>query len=93
MTFIQLLKTLKLHPLIDGTIANNDYIPLDLSIDNTKLKAVNVSSSVELERFIWNHMKAHKAKVAYGEMYGSTARTVFGIKFTEDLMVGVVSTI
>lgn len=34
-----------------------------------------------------------QAKVAYGEMYGSTARTVFGIKFTEDLMVGVVSTI
>lgn len=34
-----------------------------------------------------------QAKVAYVELYGSTTRSVFGIKFTEDLMVGVVSTI
>jgi murein DD-endopeptidase MepM/ murein hydrolase activator NlpD len=66
MTLIQLLKTLKPHPLIEGSIANNEYIPLDLSIHNTELKAVNVSSSDELERFIWNRMKTHKAKVAYG---------------------------
>lgn len=34
-----------------------------------------------------------QAKVAYAEMYGTTTRSVFGIEFTEDLMVGVVSTI
>ncbi|WP_394974261.1 CNNM domain-containing protein [uncultured Croceitalea sp.] len=34
-----------------------------------------------------------QAKVAYVELYGSTTRSVFGIEFTEDLMVGVVSTI
>ncbi|RCS26521.1 DUF21 domain-containing protein [Polaribacter sp. WD7] len=34
-----------------------------------------------------------QAKVAYAEMYGSASRTIFGIKFTEDVMVGVVSTI
>jgi CBS domain containing-hemolysin-like protein len=34
-----------------------------------------------------------QAKVAYVELYGSTTRTVFGIQFTEDLMVGVVSTL
>ncbi len=34
-----------------------------------------------------------QAKVAYTELYGSTTRSVFGIEFTEDLMVGVVSTI
>ena len=34
-----------------------------------------------------------QAKVAYSELYGSTTRSVFGIVFTEDLMVGVVSTI
>ena len=34
-----------------------------------------------------------QAKVAYVELYGSTTRTILGIKFTEDLMVGVVSTI
>ncbi|EDP70936.1 hypothetical protein FBALC1_00592 [Flavobacteriales bacterium ALC-1] len=34
-----------------------------------------------------------QAKVAYAELYGSTTRTVLGIEFTEDVMVGVVSTI
>lgn len=34
-----------------------------------------------------------QAKVAYAEIYGSTPRSILGIKFTEDLMVGVVSTI
>ncbi|WP_458628142.1 CNNM domain-containing protein [Winogradskyella sp. PC D3.3] len=34
-----------------------------------------------------------QAKVAYIELYGTTKHTVFGIQFTEDLMVGVVSTI
>ncbi|ARV09618.1 hemolysin [Winogradskyella sp. PC-19] len=34
-----------------------------------------------------------QAKVAYAEMYGSETISVFGINFTEDLMVGVVSTI
>lgn len=34
-----------------------------------------------------------QAKVAYLELYGSTERSIFGIEFTEDLMVGVVSTI
>ncbi|MGJ8737100.1 CNNM domain-containing protein [Zobellia laminariae] len=34
-----------------------------------------------------------QAKVAYAEMYGSTTSSVFGIPFTADLMVGVVSTI
>ncbi len=34
-----------------------------------------------------------QAKVAYIELYGSTKRSILGIEFTEDLMVGVVSTI
>ena len=34
-----------------------------------------------------------QAKVAYAQLYGSETRSVFGIEFTEDLMVGVVSTI
>lgn len=34
-----------------------------------------------------------QAKVAYVEMYGSTPRTVFGVTFTEEIMVGVVSSI
>jgi len=34
-----------------------------------------------------------QAKVAYTELYGSQTKTVFGVTFTEDLMVGVVSAI
>jgi CBS domain containing-hemolysin-like protein len=34
-----------------------------------------------------------QAKVAYAELYGTTSRSILGIKFTEDLMVGIVSTI
>jgi len=34
-----------------------------------------------------------QAKVAYANVYGSTTRTFLGVEFTEDLMVGVVSTI
>lgn len=34
-----------------------------------------------------------QAKVAYAESYGTATQTIFGIKFTEDLMVGVVSTV
>ncbi|HET8736854.1 MAG TPA: CNNM domain-containing protein, partial [Pricia sp.] len=34
-----------------------------------------------------------QAKVVYAELYSTTERTVFGVTFTEDLMIGVVSTI
>ena len=34
-----------------------------------------------------------QAKVAYAEIYGSATRSIFGIEFTEDLMVGVVSSL
>ena len=34
-----------------------------------------------------------QAKVAYAELYGTTKRSVLGIDFTEDVMVGLVSTV
>ncbi|WP_452220568.1 CNNM domain-containing protein [Lacinutrix salivirga] len=34
-----------------------------------------------------------QAKVAYTELYGSQTKSIFGIEFTEDLMVGVVSSL
>ena len=34
-----------------------------------------------------------QAKAAYAELYGSTKRSLLGIEFTEDVMVGLVSTI
>ncbi|MDO1513044.1 hemolysin family protein [Maribacter confluentis] len=34
-----------------------------------------------------------QAKAAYADLYGDQSRSIFGVEFTEDLMVGVVSTI
>jgi len=34
-----------------------------------------------------------QAKAAYAELYGTEAKTILGVSFTEDLMVGVVSSI
>ncbi|MFZ9003211.1 MAG: CNNM domain-containing protein, partial [Robiginitalea sp.] len=34
-----------------------------------------------------------QAKAAYAEIYGQQQRSLFGIQFTEDLMVGIVSTV
>lgn len=34
-----------------------------------------------------------QAKVAYADMYGTTTTAIFGIKITEDILVGIVSTI
>ncbi len=34
-----------------------------------------------------------QAKVAYAELYGSATKTIFGITITEDLMVGIVSSV
>ncbi|PTM09384.1 MAG: hemolysin [Bacteroidetes bacterium] len=34
-----------------------------------------------------------QAKVAYADLYGNTTRSIFGITITEDLMVGIVSSI
>jgi murein DD-endopeptidase MepM/ murein hydrolase activator NlpD len=65
-SFDAFLKKLKAHPVVDSSIPKRAYIPLDLSIHNDELKAVNVSSSDDLEDFIWEHIKKHNAKVAYG---------------------------
>jgi len=60
------LKSLKTHPLIDATISKSEYVALDLSVNNPDLKSVNVSSSDDLEKYIWHYINSHKAKVAYG---------------------------
>ena len=66
MTLVELLAALEVHPLIDASIPNSAYMPLDLSIQNEELKAVNIFSSEDLKCFIWNYMKQNKTKVAYG---------------------------
>ncbi len=66
LPFIVFLEQLNAHPVLDVSISKSAYCPVDLSIYNDKLQGVNVSSSKELEDFIWAHMKNLNAKVAYG---------------------------
>ncbi|SDI04534.1 peptidoglycan DD-metalloendopeptidase family protein [Winogradskyella thalassocola] len=66
LTFEAFLNSLQPHSLLDADRTSNDFITLDLSIHNPELKAVNVSSSDDLERFIWKYIKTNGAKIAYG---------------------------
>ena len=65
-SFETFLESLEAKPLIDVSISINSYVSLDLSIDNRDLKTVDVSSSTDLETYIWNYMRTQDAKVAYG---------------------------
>jgi len=65
-SFESFLQSLDVHPLVDPSIPKALYMPLDLSVDNSELKAVNVSNSKDLEKFIWNHINTNNAKIAYG---------------------------
>lgn len=64
--FDSVLQSLDTFPVLGEAYANDDYVPLDLSVNNPDLQAVNVSSSEDLETYIWNHIKTSKAKIAYG---------------------------
>lgn len=65
-SFESFLQSLDVHSLVDPSIPKASYIPLDLSINNTELKAVNVSDVEDLERYIWTSIKTNKARIAYG---------------------------
>ncbi|WP_229719373.1 peptidoglycan DD-metalloendopeptidase family protein [Winogradskyella schleiferi] len=78
--FENLLKSLQAESLFDFIITANNFTPLDLSIHNDELKTVNISSSNDLEQFIWKHITAHNAKVAYGgylELRGIYQRSIY----------------
>ncbi|MDN3492461.1 peptidoglycan DD-metalloendopeptidase family protein [Winogradskyella bathintestinalis] len=60
------LKSFKPHPLVDSSISPSDFIHINLSLHNFNLSAVDISSSNELQQFIWKYIAIHQAKVAYG---------------------------
>ena len=64
----EFLQSISVTPLsvLDPSIPLKDFCFLDLSVSNKALQGVNVSSSDDLEQHVWNHIKYHKAKVAYG---------------------------
>ncbi|MFC0605154.1 peptidoglycan DD-metalloendopeptidase family protein [Winogradskyella pulchriflava] len=65
-SFEVFFKSINPHPLLEVSIPKSAYKPIDLSVNNPTLKAVNISSSDDLETFIWNYIKSHNAKVAFG---------------------------
>jgi len=66
LSFEEFLKLLQPQPLFNSSITNSDFVPLDISVNNMELKAVDVSNSKDLEKFIWNHIETNNAKIAYG---------------------------
>ncbi|RED48404.1 peptidoglycan DD-metalloendopeptidase family protein [Seonamhaeicola aphaedonensis] len=66
--FSKLLKNLSIEPLhvLDTSIPRSQYTPINLSENNHDLNIVNVSSVKKLGNFVSNHIKIHKASVAYG---------------------------
>ncbi|TVZ59119.1 peptidase M23-like protein [Flavobacteriaceae bacterium MAR_2010_105] len=66
--FSDFISNISAKPLrvLDAKIPLHDYIPLDLSKHNSRLKVIDTSSSKALEIFVFNYIVSHKAQVAYG---------------------------
>ncbi len=61
-----ILQSLDICPVLGEIYQKNDFVRLDLSVENESLKGVNVSDANALERYIWNHIKTNNARVAFG---------------------------
>ncbi|NJX14622.1 peptidoglycan DD-metalloendopeptidase family protein [Tamlana crocina] len=53
-------------PVLGKSIAKTKYAPIDLSESNPELTDEDLSSTAKFTEFINNHLKTHKASVAYG---------------------------
>ncbi len=66
--FQDFLRNIEKDPLrvLDEKFLSSDYIPIDLSVNNTKLNDLDVSSSEELGAFIFDYIKNKNAQIGYG---------------------------
>lgn len=62
-TYFSKLENIK---VIDSSIPNAQYIPIDLSVNNMELSTINLQNSNDFETFIKNYLRTNKAKVAFG---------------------------
>lgn len=62
-SFFSKLENIK---VIDSSIPNAQYTPIDLSITNSELAAIDLKNPDDFEAFIENHLRTNKAKVAFG---------------------------
>lgn len=52
--------------VIDDAISYDDYVPIDLSVDNTELAKVRLDDPEAFGSFIENYLKQRSAKAAFG---------------------------
>lgn len=65
LNFLNSISSASIH-VFDKTIPLSKYVPLDLSIYNEELNAIDVSSSIALGNFVNTYIKKHHALVAFG---------------------------
>ncbi|MFV5687889.1 peptidoglycan DD-metalloendopeptidase family protein [Flavobacterium sp. ZT3R25] len=61
-----ILKSIQNVKVIDDSIDYKNYISLDLSIFNHELLKLDISNSINFEKYIENYLTTSKAKVAFG---------------------------
>ena len=61
-----ILQDLENVKVIDATIDYNEYIPLDISINNEIFKKQNIDNATDFETYIENYLSENNAKVAFG---------------------------
>ena len=61
-----ILQELENVKVIDATIDYNQYIPLDISINNEIFKKQNIDNATDFETYIENYLRENNAKVAFG---------------------------
>lgn len=66
--FSEFLFNLSVSPLrvLNTSIKNHEYTPIDLSETNKSLSEIEVSSSSKLEQYVMNPIKNNNAMVAFG---------------------------
>ncbi|MFI2744421.1 peptidoglycan DD-metalloendopeptidase family protein [Zhouia sp. PK063] len=66
--FLKVLENKSASPIyiLDKKYKVSDYIPIDLSVNNTELEKINVSKSHEIEDYVFSYINNNHAKVAYG---------------------------
>lgn len=62
-TFFSQIENVK---VIDSSIPNSQYVPLDLSIANTDLSKIDMKNPELFEDYIEKHLEKNNAKVAFG---------------------------
>ncbi|MBO3116712.1 peptidoglycan DD-metalloendopeptidase family protein [Winogradskyella sp. DF17] len=64
--FYKVLSGFEVFPILGPQSKTFKFIELDLSLDSPKLQDVDISSSEDLGRHIWNLLQKNRAQAAYG---------------------------